>query len=358
MILTCPFFSSGTLPRRDTLRLTEWTHKGKNGKRPARTYTRHPCGHNLENLIRAPSNEMTRLELVSSSALPSHDTLCPIEWTHKRENGKWPARMCTRNRCNHNLENLIRVPSNETTWPELISSGALPRRNALRPLEQTHKGENNKWLAQTCTRHPCGHNLENLIRAPSNETTQPELVSSGALPRRNALRPTERTHKGENGKWPAQTCTRHLCKHNLESLIQAPSNETTWPELILVATIPRRNALRPTEWTHQGKNSKWPTRTLTRHLCGHNLENLIQVPSNETTRPEIVSSGALHPSEWTHKGENGKRPAQTCTWPLCGHNLANLIRVPWNKTNRPELVSLGALPRHDALCLIKWTDKG
>jgi len=113
-------------------------------------------------------------------------------------------------------------------WSQLSKpyTGALPRCDAFRPTKRMHKGENRKQPAWTCTRHWCGHNLANLIRAPSNEMTRPKLVSSGTLPRRDTLRPTKWTHKGENGKRPTQTCIRHPCGHNLANLIWAPSQGT------------------------------------------------------------------------------------------------------------------------------------
>ena len=45
-------------------------------------------------------------------------------------------------------------------------------------------GANGKRAARTCTRHPGGHNLANLIRAPSAQTTRPERLWPGALTRR------------------------------------------------------------------------------------------------------------------------------------------------------------------------------
>ena len=56
---------------------------------------------------------------------------------------------------------------------------ALTRCHTARPTEQTHMGANGKRVARTCTRHPGGRNLANLIRAPSAQTTRPEPVSLG-----------------------------------------------------------------------------------------------------------------------------------------------------------------------------------
>ena len=91
---------------------------------------------------------------------------------------------------------------NNMTRPECAWSGVLTRRNTTRPNERFHKGENGKWAARTCTRHPDGHNLAKLIWAPSNETTRPERARSGNLTRHDTTHLTERIcHKGENIKW-------------------------------------------------------------------------------------------------------------------------------------------------------------
>ena len=69
--------------------------------------------------------------------------------------------------------------NNQTKRTQL---GDLTRRDMTRLIEQIcHKGANRKWAARTCTRHPSGHNLAKLIRAPSNETTQPKRARSGDL---------------------------------------------------------------------------------------------------------------------------------------------------------------------------------
>ena len=53
----------------DTTRPLERTHMGANGKRAARTCTRHPGSHNLANLTRAPSDQTAR-----PGRTPSPDT--------------------------------------------------------------------------------------------------------------------------------------------------------------------------------------------------------------------------------------------------------------------------------------------
>ena len=70
---------------------------------------------------------------------------------------------------------------NGLTRPELAESGDLTRRDTTHPNEQCHKGENGKRATQMCTRHPGGHKLAKLIRAPSNEIVQPEHAWFGAL---------------------------------------------------------------------------------------------------------------------------------------------------------------------------------
>ena len=61
-----------------------------------------------------------------------------------------------------------------------------------------------------------------------NGPTPPERAWLGNLTRRDMAHLNERCHKGENDKRATQTsCTRHPGSHNLEKLIQAPSNEMT-----------------------------------------------------------------------------------------------------------------------------------
>ena len=158
-------------------------------------------GHNLTKLIRAPSNEMDRPECAWSGDLTHCDTACPNEQCHMGENSKWATQTCTRHLGGHNLEKLIWVPSNKTTRLERAQSGDLPRHDMARPTERCHKGENGKWATQTCTRHLGGHNLAKLIRVPLNETARTECTQSGDLTWRDIAHSIERCHKGENGKW-------------------------------------------------------------------------------------------------------------------------------------------------------------
>ena len=137
-----------------------------------------------------------------------------------------------------------------------------------------------------CIRHLGGHNLAKLIRAPSNEMAQPECTRSGDLTRCDTARLTKRCHKGENGKWAARTCTRHPSGHKLEKLIWAPSNKTTRTKHARLGDLTRRDTVYPNKRCHKGSNGKRATRTRTRHPSGHNLAKPIQVPSNETARPE------------------------------------------------------------------------
>ena len=79
---------------------------------------------------------------------------------------------------------------NGPTRPEHARSGDLTQRDTSCPTERRHKGANGKWVAQTCTRHPSGHNLEKMIRAPSNETTQPDPNAPGRATSHGATRCT------------------------------------------------------------------------------------------------------------------------------------------------------------------------
>ena len=62
-------------------------------------------------------------------------------------------------------------------------------------------GENGKWAARTCTRHPGGHNLAKLIQAPSNETILPERARSGDLTRQDTARPDRTMPHGSKWKF-------------------------------------------------------------------------------------------------------------------------------------------------------------
>ena len=68
---------------------------------------------------------------------------------------------------------------NGPTRPEHTWSGNLTRRDMVHPTEWCHKGENDKRATRTCTRHPGGHNLAKLIRAPSNEAARRKRARSG-----------------------------------------------------------------------------------------------------------------------------------------------------------------------------------
>ena len=164
--------------------------------------------------------------------------------------------MCTSHSGGHNLAKLIQVPSNETTQPECAWSGALTRRDTARPTERCHKGENGKRAARTCTRHPGSHNLEKLIWAPSNETTQTERTHSGDLTWLDTTCTTERCHKGENGKWAARICTRHTDIHNLTKMIRAPLKETTRTERVRSGDLTWHDTARSNERCHKGENGK------------------------------------------------------------------------------------------------------
>ena len=65
--------------------------------------------------------------------------------------------------------------------PERVWASALTRRDMARTTERRHEGANGKQAARMFTGHLCGHNLANLIRAPSTETTQPKCVWASAL---------------------------------------------------------------------------------------------------------------------------------------------------------------------------------
>ena len=58
-----------------------------------------------------------------------------------------------------------------------------------------------------CTKHPGGHNLAKLIRAPSNEIAQPECAWSGDLTRGD-MKNDAIGEKMENGPPECAQCTR------------------------------------------------------------------------------------------------------------------------------------------------------
>ena len=74
---------------------------------------------------------------------------------------------------------------------DLNRTDALIWHDIVCPPERMLMGENGKWATRTCTRHPGGHNLAKLIRAPLNETTRPECAWSADLTRCDTARPTE-----------------------------------------------------------------------------------------------------------------------------------------------------------------------
>ena len=153
----------------------------------------------------------------------------------------------------------------------------------MHPTKRCHKGENGKRATRTCTRHSGGHNLAKLIRAPANKTTQPECAWLGDLTWHDMTCPTERCeNKRENKQWVSRTWTWHLSGDNLSKVIRAPSNETTQPEHAWLGDmITRCDMTRPTERFHMGANGKQAARTCTMHSGGHNLAKLIRVPSNK-----------------------------------------------------------------------------
>ena len=182
--------------------------------------------------------------------------------------------------------------------PEHTRLSDLTWRNMMHPKKRCHKGENNKRATRMCTRHPGGHNLAKLIRAPSNESVRPECAWSGTLTRRDMARlpkrsPSpktclpERTHMGENGKRATRTCIRHPGDHNLSNLTQVPSAQTTRPEQTPSLDATRR--ARP-EWKHMGANGKRAAQTCTRHPGSHKLENMTSAPSGQMARPERTPS--------------------------------------------------------------------
>ena len=92
--------------------------------------------------------------------------------------------------------NLISAPSDKTRRPERPRPCALTRGDTKGPAERTHIRANGKRAARTCTRHPGGHNLANLTRAPSDRTARPgRTPSPGTTKRPN---PNERPHRGQH----------------------------------------------------------------------------------------------------------------------------------------------------------------
>ena len=126
-------------------------------------------------------------------------------------------------------------------------TGDLTRRDTAHPTERCHKGENDKRVTRTCTRHSGGHNLAKLIWVSSNKTARPKHARSGELARCDTTCPTERCHKGENNKQATQMCTRHPGSHNLAKLIWAPSNETARIECAQLGDLTRHDSACLTE---------------------------------------------------------------------------------------------------------------
>ena len=73
---------------------------------------------------------------------------------------------------------MIQAPSNETTQHKRTRSSDLTWRDMACLTERCHMGANDKRVARTCTSwHPGGHNVEKLIQVPSNETCRPECAN-------------------------------------------------------------------------------------------------------------------------------------------------------------------------------------
>ena len=160
---------------------------GENGKRATRTCTRHPGVHNLANMTRAPSGQTTRPDPNGRPRPARPPERTPSCRTTKRTdpNGRRrPAR-----------------PNDPTR------TDALTRHDRTTRPERTHMGANGKRAARTCTRHPGGHNLANLTRAPSGQTTPPERTTSPGTPARtDALTRHDRTTRPDpNGRTWDQT---------------------------------------------------------------------------------------------------------------------------------------------------------
>ena len=182
------------LTRGDTTRPPERTHMSKR-------QTGRPDVHKApgrSQLSKSDTGALGPNDPTRTDALTRHDTARPPERTHMGANGKRPARTCTRHPGGRNLANLTRAPSGQTNPPERKTSpgtptrtDALTRHDTARPPKRTHMGANGKRAARTCTNHPGGHNLANLTRAPSGHTTRPERTPSPGTTRR--ARPNGRT---------------------------------------------------------------------------------------------------------------------------------------------------------------------
>ena len=70
------------------------------------------------------------------------------------------------------------------------------RPHTARPTERWHKRANGKRAARTCTRHPGGHNLAKMIRAPSHETARPGALARNGPTRTGALTRRARPNDG------------------------------------------------------------------------------------------------------------------------------------------------------------------
>ena len=108
-------------------------------------------------------------------------------------NGKRAARSCTRHPGGHNLSKSDTValrPNDPTrtddlTWHAHPNGRPHPARHGAPTRTVAH---GSKRAARTCTRHPGSHNLANMTRAPSGQTTRPDPNE-----RPRTARPPERT---------------------------------------------------------------------------------------------------------------------------------------------------------------------
>ena len=89
-------------------------------------------------------------------------------------------------------------------------------------------GANGKRTDRTCTRHPGGRSQ--LSKSDTGALGPNDPTRTNALTRHDTARPRERTHMGANGKRAARPCTRHLGGHNLANLTRVPSCQTTRPD--------------------------------------------------------------------------------------------------------------------------------
>ena len=125
-----------------------------------------------------------------------------------------------------------------------------------------------------------------------------------SLTRRDPARPTKWTHMGAHGKWAARTCKRHLGDHNLANLTRAPSGQTTRPDPNggpRMARPPERTPSCRTTKRHDTNGRPHtarlndPTRTdaLTRHAH-----------PNDPTRTDALTRHA-HPNARPHPAQHG-----------------------------------------------------